>query len=168
MDMKRFIMLAAAVLISAVTFAQERKQNEVVWKEMNGVTVPLPPTEHPRLFVRSWEIPALKGKMEHAEGKNILKKLRKASVPRTAEEEAEEKDRGFRYYAKMRGVTSQVQLQALEYLVNGDESQARAAITSMLDTLKKTNFGRKNDLSRASGAMMMVGGMVYDLSALFF
>ena len=68
MDMKRFILLAAAVLISAVTFAQERKQNEVVWKEMNGVTVPLPPVEHPRLFVRSWEIPALKGKMEHAEG----------------------------------------------------------------------------------------------------
>lgn len=162
MDMKRFILLAAAVLISAVTFAQERKQNEVVWKEMNGVTVPLPPVEHPRLFVRSWEIPALKEKMEHAEGKKILKKLRKASVPRTAEEEAKEKDRGFRYYAKMRGVTSQVQLQALEYLVNGDESQARAAITSMLDTLKKTNFGRKNDLSRASGAMMMVGGMVYD------
>ena len=162
MDMKRFILLAAAVLISAVTFAQERKQNEVVWKEMNGVTVPLPPTEHPRLFVRSWEIPALKGKMEHAEGKKILKKLRKASVPRTAEEEAEEKDRGFRYYAKMRGVTSQVQLQALEYLVNGDESQARAAITSMLDTLKKTNFGTKNDLSRASGTMMMIGGMVYD------
>ena len=162
MDMKRFILLAAAVLISAVTFAQERKQNEVVWKEMNGVTVPLPPVEHPRLFVRSWEIPALKGKMEHAEGKNILTKHRKASVPRTAEEEAKEKDRGFRYYAKMRGVTSQVQLQALEYLANGDESQARAAITSMLDTLKKTNFGRKNDLSRASGAMMMVGGMVYD------
>lgn len=162
MDMKRFILLAAAVLISAVTFAQERKQNDVVWKEINGVTVPLPPTEHPRLFVRSWEIPALKEKMEHAEGKKILRKLRKASVPRTAEEEAKEKDRGFRYYAKMRGVTSQVQLQALEYLANGDESQARAAITSMLDTLKKTNFGRKNDLSRASGAMMMVGGMVYD------
>lgn len=160
--MKRFILLAAAVLISAVTFAQERKQNEVVWKEMNGVTVPLPPVEHPRLFVRSWEIPALKEKMEHAEGKKILKKLRKASVPRTAEEEAEEKDRGFRYYAKMRGVTSQVQLQALEYLVNGDATQARSAIVSMLDTLKTTNFGTKNDLSRASGTMMMIGGMVYD------
>lgn len=160
--MKRFILLAAAVLISAVTFAQERKQNEVVWKEMNGVTVPLPPMEHPRLFVRSWEIPALKEKMEHAEGKKIIRKLTKASVPRTAEEEAKEKDRGFRYYAKMRGVTSKVQLQALEYLVNGDEAKARAAITAMLDTLKNTNFGRKNDLSRASGSMMMVGGMVYD------
>ena len=62
----------------------------------------------------------------------------------------------------MRGLTSKVQLQALEYLVNGDEAQAREAIVSMLDTLKKTNFGTKNDLSRASGSMLLVGGMIYD------
>lgn len=161
-DMKRFLIIAVVMLFTCMMHAQERKQTEVVWVKMDGVNVPLPPIEHPRLFVRSNEIPALKEKMQHAEGKKILKKLQKASVPRTAEEEAKETDRGFRYYAKMRGVTSQVQLQALEYLVNGDRSQARAAITSMLDTLKRTNFGRKNDLSRASGAMMMVGGMVYD------
>lgn len=58
----------------------------------------------------------------------------------------------------MRGITSKVQLQAFEYLVNGDAAQSRAAITSMLDTLKRTNFGTKNDLSRASGSMLMVGG----------
>lgn len=161
-NMKRFLIIAVVMLFTCMMHAQERKQTEVVWVKMDGVNVPLPPIEHPRLFVRSNEIPALKEKMQHAEGKKILKKLQKASVPRTAEEEAKETDRGFRYYAKMRGVTSQVQLQALEYLVNGDRSQARAAITSMLDTLKRTNFGRKNDLSRASGAMMMVGGMVYD------
>lgn len=160
--MKRFLIIAVTMLLSCMMHAQERKQTEVVWTDMDGVSVPLPPTEHPRLFVRSDDIPALKEKMQHADGKKIVKKLRKAAVPRTAEEEAKETDRGFRYYAKMRGVTSQVQLQALEYLVNGDASQARAAITSMLDTLKRTNFGRKNDLSRASGAMMMVGGMVYD------
>mgnify|MGYP006050799887 FL=1 len=160
--MKRFLNVAVTMLLSCMLHAQERKQTEVVWTDMDGVSVPLPPTEHPRLFVRSDDIPALKEKMQHADGKKIVKKLRKAAVPRTAEEEAKETDRGFRYYAKMRGVTSQVQLQALEYLVNGDASQARAAITSMLDTLKRTNFGRNNDLSRASGSMMMVGGMVYD------
>lgn len=142
--------------------AQERKQTEVVWMDMDGISVPLPPIEHPRLFVRSNDIPALKEKMLHSEGQKILRQLHDASVPRTAEEEAKEKDRGFRYYAKMRGVTSQVQLQALDYLVNGDSLQARAAITSMLDTLSKTDFGTKNDLSRASGTMMMVGGMIYD------
>ena len=150
--------LVATAAIGIACVAQEREQKSVVWVEMDGVTVPLPPKEHPRVFVRSEEIPALKVKMEHPDGKMILKQLKKAAVPRTPEEEAAEKDRGFRYYAKMRGVTSEVQLQALDYLVNRDASQARTAITTMLDTLKKTNFGTKNDLSRASGSMLMVGG----------
>ena len=159
---RKLMTLVATAAIGIACVAQEREQKSVVWVEMDGVTVPLPPKEHPRVFVRSEEIPALKVKMEHPDGKMILKQLKKAAVPRTPEEEAAEKDRGFRYYAKMRGVTSEVQLQALDYLVNRDASQARTAITTMLDTLKKTNFGTKNDLSRASGSMLMVGGMVYD------
>lgn len=159
---RRILPLVAAVFMAFSVSAQERELKNAVWVDMDGVNVPLPPLEHPRLFVRSWEIPALKEKMAHSEGKRILRKMEKASVPRTAAEEAKEKDRGFRYYAKMRGLTSKVQLQALDYLVNGDSLQARAAITSMLDTLRKTDFGTKNDLSRASGTMMMIGGMVYD------
>ena len=160
--MRKSALIIVAILLSIVVSGQERDQKKAVWVEMDGVSVPLPPKEHPRVFVRAEEIPALKAKMQHPAGKKILKKLKKASVPRTAEEEAAAKDRGFRYYAQMRGVTSQVQLQALEYLVNKDAGQARQAITSMLDTLKRTSFGTKNDLSRASGCMLMVGGMIYD------
>lgn len=160
--MRKAFVAVAALFVSLSVPAQDRLEKEVVWKEIDGVTVPLPPKEHPRVFVRSEEIPALKIRMERKEGKSILQKLQKASVPRTPEEEAAETDRGFRYYAKMRGLTSKVQLQALDYLVNRDASVAREAITSMLDTLKKTHFGTKNDLSRASGSMLLVGGMVYD------
>ena len=160
--MRKSALIIIAILLSIVVSGQERDQKKAVWVEMDGVSVPLPPKEHPRVFVRAEEIPALRAKMQHPAGKKILKKLKKASVPRTAEEEANSKDRGFRYYAQMRGVTSEVQLQALEYLVNGDKAQARQAITSMLDTLKRTSFGTKNDLSRASGCMLMVGGMIYD------
>ena len=160
--MKRWGLMLVCILVSLVAGAQQRDEKKAVWVDMDGVTVPLPPMEHPRVFVRADEILALKQKMCTKEGKKILRKLKEASVPRTAEEDAAEKDRGFRYYAKMRGVTSEVQLQALEYLVNGDAAQARMAITSMLDTLQKTNFGTKNDLSRASGCMLMVGGMIYD------
>ena len=162
MMIKKITITAVALLVSLAAMAQERHQTDVVWADMDGVTVPLPPKEHPRVFVRSWEIPALKERMAHEAGRKIISKLKKASVPRTPQEDAAEKDRGFRYYAKMRGLTSKVQLQALEYLVNGDEAQAREAIVSMLDTLKKTNFGTKNDLSRASGSMLLVGGMIYD------
>ena len=143
----KFLSGLVLLIVSSFCFAQERDVKKVVWAEVDGVTVPLPPKEHPRVFVRTEEIPALRLKMEHKAGKKILKQLEEASVPRTPEEDAAEKDRGFRYYAKMRGITSKVQLQALEYLVNGDKAQAREAITSMLDTLKRTNFGTKNDLS---------------------
>lgn len=160
--LRRLSYLAIVLVISVVSSAQERDQKKAVWVEMDGVTVPLPPKEHPRVFVRSEEIPALRAKMQTKDGKKILRKLTEASQPRTAEEEAAEKDRGFRYYAKMRGVTSKVQLQALSYLVEGDASAAREAITSMLDTLLTTSFGTQNDLSRASGCMLMVGGMIYD------
>ena len=126
--MRKAFVAVAALFVSLSVPAQDRLEKEVVWKEIDGVTVPLPPKEHPRVFVRSEEIPALKIRMERKEGKSILQKLQKASVPRTPEEEAAETDRGFRYYAKMRGLTSKVQLQALDYLVNLDASVAREAI----------------------------------------
>ena len=62
----------------------------------------------------------------------------------------------------MRGVTSRVQLEALDYLLNKKKSVARKAIVAMLDTLRNTNYGKKGDLSRASGQMLMCGAMVYD------
>ncbi len=152
-----FVLVAVAVSCAAnnVYNPLEDEKNEVI-------ALPTPPEGHPRLYVRSGDIEDVKLRMQHPEGKKILEKLEKAAVERTAAEEAAETDRGFRYYFKMRGVTSKVQLQALDYLVNGDKIKARTAITSMLDTLRRTNFGAEKDLSRASGVMLMVGGMVYD------
>lgn len=172
--MRNFVKTAAltavTILFSAtldargqkVTAEDIRDRENVVWTEMEGVRVPLPPIEHPRLYIRKDGIADLAERVKTPEGKEIIRKLKKASVPRTPEEDAAEKDRGFRYYAKMRGLTSKVQLQALDYLLNGDKKEARQAITSMLDSLQHTNFGTKSDLSRASGAMLMVGGIVYD------
>ncbi len=164
----KFRLILTAVLATfsfQLIYAQtqpERKDREVVWTETDGVKIPLPPKEHPRLYLRSGDIPELKERLKTPEGKAIVSKMKKAAQPRTAEEEAEATDRGFRYYAQMRGVTTQSQLDALAYLVDGDASRADRAIAAMLDTLKATNFGTKNDLSRASGSMLMTGAIVYD------
>lgn len=144
------------------TVLPERKPNEVVWGTVGGTTVPLPPTEHPRVFLRRSDIPALMEKLNTPDARSIIRRIEKASVPRTPEEEASITDHGFRYYAQMRGVTSEVQLHALNHLLYDDMILGRKAVTAMLDTLKTTNFGTKNDLSRASGIMLMVGGLVYD------
>ena len=168
--MKKVISIIAGLLVitSAYCSAEEvsrqdlRQRTEVVWTELDGIKVPLPPIEHPRLYIRKEGIPELAQKVKTSQGKAIIKKMKKASKPRTAEEEAAVTDHGFRYYAKMRGLTSKVQLQALDYLLDGKPEGAREAITSMLDSLKRTDFGTKQDLSRASGSMLMVGAMVYD------
>lgn len=131
-------------------------------KEKN-IRIPNPPKDHPRLYIRQGEVSALRDKMHTKEGREILDALRKAGMERTPEEEAKETDRGFRYYAKMKGLTSRVQITALNYLVfKNNKEEAKKAISDMLDSLQRTNFPTKQDLSRASGAMLMVGAIVYD------
>lgn len=160
--MKKCILLVTNLLLIFCLGANAQKRNEVTWEKIDDVTVPIPPQVHPRLYLRSADIPELKKRMENPQVKKSIATLRKLGVDRTAEEEAKVTDRGFRYYFEMRGATSRVQTQALDYLVYGDKKQARNAITAMLDTLQNVNFGTKQDLSRASGVMLMCGAMVYD------
>ena len=157
-----FVFAVLFLTLSLSLTAQERKMSEAVWTVMDGVSVPLPPMEHPRLYIRPGGIEDLKARMAAPEGKKIVSRLTKLSEPRTAEEEASETDRGFRYYFKMRGLTSRVQVDALNYLTKGDKASARAAITDMLDSLKNCSFGTALDLSRASGVMLTMGAVVYD------
>lgn len=160
--MKKCTLLITNLLLIFCLGANAQKRNEVTWEKIDDVTVPIPPQVHPRLYVRSADIPELKKRMDNPQVKKSIATLRKLGVDRTAEEEAKVKDRGFRYYFEMRGATSRVQTQALDYLVYGDKKQARNAITAMLDTLQNVNFGTKQDLSRASGVMLMCGAIVYD------
>lgn len=157
-----FVVLACLSL-GTVILSPLRAADKVEWKKVNGVEIPIPPTVHPRLYLRSSDIPELRERLKNPEIKKTIDKIQKLGVDRTPEEEAKAPDKsGFRYYAEMRGVTSRVQLEALDYLLNKKKSVARKAIVAMLDTLRNTNYGKKGDLSRASGQMLMCGAMVYD------
>lgn len=157
-----FVVLACLSL-GTVILSPVRAADKVEWKKVNGVEIPIPPTVHPRLYLRSSDIPELRERLKNPEIKKTIAKIQKLGVDRTPEEEAKAPDKsGFRYYAEMRGVTSRVQLGALDYLLNKKKSVARKAIVAMLDTLRNTNYGKKGDLSRASGQMLMCGAMVYD------
>lgn len=157
-----FVVLACLSL-GTVILSPVRAADKVEWKKVNGVEIPIPPTVHPRLYLRSSDIPELRERLKNPEIKKTIAKIQKLGVDRTPEEEAKAPDKsGFRYYAEMRGVTSRVQLEALDYLLNNKKSVARKAIVAMLDTLRNTNYGKKGDLSRASGQMLMCGAMVYD------
>lgn len=162
--MKKIVFAVLACLsLGTVMLSPVRAADKVEWKKVNGVEIPIPPTVHPRLYLRSSDIPELRERLKNPEIKKTIAKIQKLGVDRTPEEEAKAPDKsGFRYYAEMRGVTSRVQLEALDYLLNKKKSVARKAIVAMLDTLRNTNYGKKGDLSRASGQMLMCGAMVYD------
>lgn len=162
--MKKIVFAVLACLsLGTVILSPVRAADKVEWKKVNGVEIPIPPTVHPRLYLRSSDIPELRERLKNPEIKKTIAKIQKLGVDRTPEEEAKAPDKsGFRYYAEMRGVTSRVQLEALDYLLNKKKSVARKAIVAMLDTLRNTNYGKKGDLSRASGQMLMCGAMVYD------
>ena len=100
-----FLHLTAACLYASAAESVQRDSVKAVWTEVEGVNIPLPPMEHPRLYVRTSDIPALREKMKSPQGRKILNKLREASLPRTQEEQAKVKLRDFRYYFQMRGVT---------------------------------------------------------------
>ena len=160
---KKFILSAISLIILSSAHLSAQGKQEVTWETVDGVTVPLPPKVHPRLYLLSSDLPGLKQRLNHPEVRKTLETMKRLGKDRTPEEEAKAPARnGFRYYAEMRGVTSRAQLQALDYLVYGDKKQARKAITAMLDTLRTTNYGTQGDLSRASGSMLMCGAMVYD------
>lgn len=162
MKKRSIIMLIGIHIILGFNLSAQTRST-VEWRNVNGVEIPVPPSVHPRLYLRSSDIPRLKERIKHPEIVTTIKKMERLSKERTPEEEAKAPAKsGFRYYAEMRGVTSRVQLEALEYLTSGKKSVARKAITAMLDTLQNTNYGTKGDLSRASGSMLMCGAMVYD------
>lgn len=129
---------------------------------LTPVKIPDPPKKHPRLYLQQDDIPGFRARVESPDGQKIIRALKKCATPRTPEEEAREDKSGYRYYFRMRGLTSQAQLDAIDFLVYDDRTAGRRAIEGMLDSLKRTKYGMRNDMSRASGAMLMVGGLVYD------
>ena len=156
------IFFSISLIFSSFCLSAQELPKEVVWQEVEGVNVPIPPQTHPRLYVRSSDLPALKERLKTPQAQQTLSLMKELSKDRTPAEEAAVTNRGFRYYYEMRGVTSRVQLQALDYLLEGDKRLARRAITAMLDTLQRASFGTRSDLSRANGAMLITGAMVYD------
>lgn len=98
------LLLAVSCLLCTPGKVKAQERNEVTWQKVEGVTIPVPPQVHPRLYLRAADIPELQQRMKHPEIKETLKLMKRLGKDRTKKEEAKApaKD-GFRYYAEMRG-----------------------------------------------------------------
>lgn len=130
------------------------------WKNVNGVSIPIPPNEHPRLYLRAHNIPELKERMKDPDLKDVWSKLNDMKKDWDPKDVPTEK--GWRFYVEQKGLTVRAELNALEYLLTKNKKIGRKAITSLLDTLTTSSWPHVQDIARASGRMMVTGAIVYD------
>lgn len=148
-------------LFTIIPFLSAQNIVDAQWKEVNGVQVPIPPNEHPRLYLRAHNIPELRERMKDPDLKEVWNTLMEMREDRKPEDITEVKN--WLFYVEQKGVTVRAELSALEYLLTKNKKIGRDAITSVLDTL--TSFALPkgvNDIARASGRMMVSSAIVYD------
>ena len=135
-------------------------KSEVVWKEINGVSMPIPPKVHPRLYLRAENIPDLSNRVNDPALKKVWGELIKLQVDKTPTEIPENKD--WRFYFDTKGLLTRVELKALSHLMTGNAQDGRDAIEMIVDTLETAIYPNISDISRAIGRLMVSGAIVYD------
>jgi hypothetical protein len=114
---------------------------EIKWKMIDTIAIPLPPPEHPRLFLRATEAEQIAERLNSPVLKHVVEKL---------QSQATEK------------LQLKIEWDAVRYLANKDKAFGRSIIDSTLLLLKRTDLPEIGDAARYTGRMMVTGAMVYD------
>ena len=109
---------------------------------MNGVSVPTPPPEHPRVFLRARDVEDLKRRTAHPILKPVWDELRELAKT---------------------NVQIRIEVDAARYLITRDADLGKQTLALALDTLEKANYDPKiQDVTRPIGRMMVTGSVAYD------
>ena len=112
-----------------------------VWQTVDGVKLPIPPHEHPRLYLRAAQAAQLPARLKDPMLQPVIEKVQ-ASGKR---------------YAQFR-----IEWDALRYLATKDRALGRATIEAALPLLQKCELPDIQDACRFTGRMMVTGAIVYD------
>jgi len=158
------VLLLTAISYNAVVAKPVQTREEPLnlkWQEINGVSIPIPPKQHPRLYLRSCHIPQLQERMKDPILSKVWQQLTDMSKKVRSEDDGVVRD--WRYYVDQRGVSVQVEMDALRYLMNKDRTIARKAVKDCLEHMQNTEYPPEaGDIARASGRLMVTGAIVYD------
>lgn len=108
----------------------------------DAASMPAPPPEHPRLYLRARDLPDLARRMVHPALKPIWERLQQqaAKDPATA-----------------------VEVDSIRYLLTQDAELGRRSAAAALRLLRETKFDmHEEDVSRPIGRLMVTGAIVYD------
>ena len=112
------------------------------WTTYDGVVIPTPPAEHPRLFLRARDLPDLQRRTTHPALKPVYERLATLGKQSPA--------LGLEY-------------DAMRYLLTRDDELGRRTAAGALQLLEDTTFDMtRQDITRPIGRLMVTGAIVYD------
>jgi len=138
--LSKFWLFAVIFISFSISLTSQRK-TEISWKMVDTMFIPVPPQEHPRLYLRSSQAAQMEARLNDPVLLPTVEKLRTQA-----------------------GRTSQFKIEwdALQFLVSRDHNLGRVTIDSALALLKRTVLPKQGDAARVTGRMMVTGAIVYD------
>jgi len=136
---------ACIVIIVFMTFPftlSAQRKTDIDWKTVNNISIPVPPAEHPRVFLRARDIDDLKRRIAHPVLKPVWDELQ--------------------VLAK-NNVQIRIEVDAARYLMTRDSKLGKRTLALALETLEKASFDPNiQDVTRPIGRMMVTGAVAYD------
>jgi hypothetical protein len=136
--------LFSAILIACTVplYAGGGSPADARWMDLDGISVPVPPAEHPRLFLRARDLGDLKRRTTHPVLKPVWEEMQEV-----AKENAQ----------------TRLEVDALRYLLTRDKELGTRTVAAALEALQKAQFDpHGQDVTRPIGRMMVTGSVVYD------
>jgi hypothetical protein len=139
--MRHALLLIALFLAAAAPAASAATAPDLPWEKYEGVSIPVPPPEHPRLFLRARDLADLQRRTTHPVLQPIWEHL---------ERQAAKSDQ------------RRIEFDAVRYLLSRDAGLGQRTVAAALVLLTNTNFPRSGPGTRPTGRAMVTGAMVYD------
>ncbi len=127
------VVVASGSILPAETTTQ--------WHKRDGTRIPVPPAEHPRLYLRAEHAGQLAQRLKDPVLAEAVKDLQSLAS---------------------RSAQFKVEWNALQYLVTPDAKLGRATVEAALPLLQKCELKDRQDACRETGRMMVTGAIVYD------
>ncbi len=110
--------------------------------DADGVKVPVPPAEHPRLYLRSRDIEYLRRRTEHPGLRGVWSELQSLAS---------------------RNEQIRCEVESLRYLLTRDAQVGRRALQCAIELMEKSKFDLPvQDITRPIGRLMVTGAIAYD------
>ena len=111
------------------------------WEQFEGASIPVPPPEHPRLYLRARDLPDLHRRVAHPVLKPVWDSMGRQAT---------------------KNPQNRIEYDAVRYLLTGDAELGKRTIEAALELLKKADFPRDGPGTRPTGRAMVTGAIVYD------